>query len=305
MKRLLHALLLATASSSLSPRDASATDINWNSTIGSNNYTSAGSPNLMGGEFVFELGAFAGDFEPDADNTSEWADHWVALDRADYNSDTKFFSSKATLGSNDLPFHWTKKAFIWGFNQETPGEWVLAANPAWSWPFAGGIQPPVTWSIGASGTTAIVGEVNGSGFQMMTAQVAQGAPDVNPDAWQQQHFSAAQRANPSISGWDADPDCDGANNLLELAAGSDPQDPNSRPAPLAELVDTGGGTRALLLTLPRSHRAAINHGAETSADLVSWSGSGMNLVSDTPGELVLSCPGASVSRLFIRLTISL
>ena len=285
--------------------DVSATDINWNSTVGATNCTSAGAAELMGGGFVFELGAFTGDFVPEADNTGEWAQHWVALDRAEYNPTTKFFSSKAALASNALPFHWSRRAYIWGFDQNNPGEWILVTNSGWFWPFASSIAPPVTWSIGASGTVAIVGEVNGSGFQMKTAPVAQAPPDVDPDAWLQQHFSAAERVDLAISGWGADPDLDGASNLYELAAGSDPNSSGSRPAPVVELIDTGSGTRALQITLPRAHRAAVSYHAETSSDLMNWTGSGMSLDSDTATEIALSCPGASAERLFIRLKVYL
>jgi len=283
---------------------ATAADINWNSTIGADSYKSGDLDDRIGAGFVFELGAFADDFTPTGSNTGEWADHWVALDRASYNPVTRFFSSKANLASNAVPFHWSQRGYIWGFDQGNPGEWILVTNSDWTWPFAAGVQPPVTWSIGASGTTAIVGEVNGSGFQMKTASVAQNPPDVNPTAWMQQHFSATERANPAISDWDSDPDNDGANNLFELAAGTSPKSAISFPQPEVVLVDLGSGSVDLQLRLPRAHRAAINYSAESSTDLFGWSTAGLQVTADNLGQLVIQFPMNS-ERLFGRFTFSL
>ena len=284
---------------------ASAADINWNSTIGSNNYTSEGAPHLMGEGFTFELGSFSDGFVPSAANVSEWAGKWVSLDRDVYNPVTKFFASKASLTSNDQPFTPAVRPYIWGFDQGAPGEWLLVTNPGWFWPFAGGgPQPPLTWSVGASGTVAIVGEVNGAGFQMKTAEVAVEPPDVNPAAWRQRYFNATERNDPAISGWVADPDSDGANNLIELAAGTDPRDPAARPQPEIELVEVGGGARALQVRLPRNHRAAISYGAESSSDLDAWSATGMTVEVDTLTEIVFIFP-ATAARQFLRLAFSL
>lgn len=282
---------------------ASATDINWNSTIGANNDTSAGVGSPMGGDFVFELGAFANDFVPTAANTASWAANWVALDRDAYNPVSKFFASKATLASNDLPFHFSKKAYIWGYNSQSPAEWILVTNNLWSWPFAGdGIQPPVTWSIGAGGTTAIIGQINGSGFQMRSASASGGSnPNVNPDAWRQQHFTTAERANPAVAGWQADADGDGASNLFELAAGSDPRKGVSRPTVSIERITAGSGASYLQTRLLRPHPAALTYGAEMSTDLAGWSSAGISVVADTPGEIVFRCVPGTTPRTFMRL----
>ncbi len=284
-----------------------ATEINWNSTIGANSQTSAGAGVPMGAGFVFELGAFANNFVPNASNVGSWAANWVALDRDAYNPVSKFFTSKATLLSNDLTFHFTKKGYIWGYNPQLPGEWILMTNGAWLWPFAGeGIQPPVTWSIGASGTVAIIGEINGSGFQMKTAFVpGVSVPDVNPEAWKQQYFSTVERANPALSGWQADADGDGACNLFELAAGSNPRSWMSRPSIFVERLDTGSGAPALQVRLACPQYAAVTYGAEVSPDLSAWSGSGVSRVLDTPGEIVFRYTPEATGRLFIRMGFTL
>jgi hypothetical protein len=292
---------------SLLTMEVRATDINWNSTIGANNQTSVGEGTPMGAGFIFELGAFANDFVPTTSNVAFWATNWVALDRDAYNPTSNFFTSKATLLSNDPPFHFTKKAYVWGYNPQLPGEWILMTNSAWSWPFAGeGIQPPVTWSIGAVGTTAVIGMVNGIGFQMKTAFVPVGSiPAVNPDAWRQQYFSTAERANPAISGWQADADGDGASNLFELAAGSNPRNGASSPSFVVERVDTGSGSPFIQFRLQCPQRAAGNYGAEVTPDLTGWSGSGVTIVPETPGEIVFRFPVGTGGRMFMRMVFTL
>gem|GEM_PF-3006913 len=53
--------------------------------------------------------------------------------------------------------------------------------------------------------------------------------DVPFDAWRHAHFTAEELTNSSASGDFADPDRDGAPNLLEYAAGSDPRSPAAVP----------------------------------------------------------------------------
>ena len=275
-------LLWATTSS------LEAVDINWSSPIAATNYFSDGKTPVTG-EIVFELGTFQSGFEPNDENLADWADHWVALDRDAYNASSRFFTSKASLSDNSRPFSAGGSAYIWGFNLDAPGEWILITNPGWVWPVAiSGIQPPLTWSVSAGQTTAILGEINGEGFLMKTAPVGSASPPpVWPEAWRQQHFSAAERADPLISGWEADPDGDAASTILELAAGTDPRDPASAP-----VITTGirfgslGEPDSLWVRLARSNRALIDHRAEGSFDLTSWSEAEVIEAGDTREELV-------------------
>ena len=67
-------------------------------------------------------------------------------------------------------------------------------------------------------------------------------------AWNKSHFTPAEIGNTAISGPTADPDGDGASNLLELALGSDPRQTSGVPFDIAE-PDAPG--RGLTLDFPR------------------------------------------------------
>ncbi|PYI86454.1 MAG: hypothetical protein DME26_09005, partial [Verrucomicrobia bacterium] len=47
------------------------------------------------------------------------------------------------------------------------------------------------------------------------------------DNWRTTYFTAAELANPAVSGPDADPDGDGFTNYQEYLSGTDPRDPQS------------------------------------------------------------------------------
>ena len=72
--------------------------------------------------------------------------------------------------------------------------------------------------------------------------------DAHALAWNKSHFTPAEIGNAAISGPTADPDGDGASNLLELALGSDPRQTSGVPFDIAE-PDAPG--RGLTLDFPR------------------------------------------------------
>ena len=61
-------------------------------------------------------------------------------------------------------------------------------------------------------------------------------------AWQSQHFTPAQIADPSISGDAANPSGDGLCNLLKYAFGLDPGKPGAGGRPAAQWVEAGNST---------------------------------------------------------------
>lgn len=102
--------------------------------------------------FVFELGAFALDFDPNESNVGQWLTHWRVFDRLIYDTIFGFSTSSSTIlsdGTSDSPFASSDPAFnfsgldayVWvrnGFlvdNKPVPGsEWFLARAEIWSFP---------------------------------------------------------------------------------------------------------------------------------------------------------------------------
>ena len=88
--------------------------------------------------------------------------------------------------------------------------------------------------------------------------------------WQNNHFTAAQLADPAVSGDLADPNGDGIVNLLEYALNLDPLTANRAGLPVAAPA-TLNGTTNLTLTYTRVKAATdLAYVVEVSADLVTW-----------------------------------
>lgn len=92
------------------------------------------------------------------------------------------------------------------------------------------------------------------------------------DAWRFTRFSEAERANPAISGFEADPERDGLPNLLEYALGGDPLTPEPAGAGLQPIlaVETLGSSRRLTLSYTQPPgRDDLSYVVEWSAALTS------------------------------------
>ena len=93
--------------------------------------------------------------------------------------------------------------------------------------------------------------------------------------WQASHFTAAQLANPAVSGDLADPDGDGVVNLLEYALGLDPLSANRTGLPVVTTTSRVGTTNLALTYTKVKTATDLTYLVEVSADLVTWnSGSG-------------------------------
>ena len=97
-------------------------------------------------------------------------------------------------------------------------------------------------------------------------------------AWQTAHFTAAELANPAISGDLADPDGDGVVNLLEYALGLDPKVAAVSGLPTGGTV-TISGSQYLTLTYTQVIAATdLVYTPQVSGDLVTWSSGTGNVV---------------------------
>ena len=84
--------------------------------------------------------------------------------------------------------------------------------------------------------------------------------------WQQTNFGAGDLVNTQRSGLYADPDADGAANLLEFALSSAPLDAASRPS---VSVNTAGSDLEVSFTRPRQP-LDLSYTVEESSDLSAW-----------------------------------
>ncbi len=86
------------------------------------------------------------------------------------------------------------------------------------------------------------------------------------DAWRLAHFNAAQLADPTVSGANADPDQDRITNLWECSCGSDPWQSNSTTC---LVLQPNGAGFSLELTRVQT-AAALQLTLETSTNLIDW-----------------------------------
>jgi hypothetical protein len=118
------------------------------------------------------------------------------------------------------------------------------------------------------------------------------------DAWRESSFPAAQFADAAVSGTQADPDGDGANNLLEYALASDPLVPD-----FSGQVDLAHDGAKLALTFFRA-RAELTYVVEASSDLTQWT----SLVTN-PGavgqEITVTDSNPASPRRFLRLRVTM
>lgn len=107
--------------------------------------------------FVFELGAFALNFDPDESNVGEWLTHWRVFDRLIYNDTFKFSTSSTTIlnnvtsesqfASDQLTFS-SLDAYIWVRKGDEPvpgSEWFLGRVQNWTFPEFGGDCCETDW----------------------------------------------------------------------------------------------------------------------------------------------------------------
>jgi len=131
----------------------------------------------------------------------------------------------------------------------------LTAEPLPGWSFSG-------WS------GALTGNESAESILMDSNKVVTARFSLGFDAWKNQKFGAAELADPSISGDDADADGDGLANWREWLRGSDPKNRNSHGQ--SAMRREG---RWIVMNYTRLENMPAGHGvrASASSDLSDWS----------------------------------
>jgi hyaluronate lyase len=126
----------------------------------------------------------------------------------------------------------------------------------------------ITGTATATGTSDLtVSAINlgGTGTAVVTLAV------VTPYAvWQSSYFTAAQLADPTISGDSADPAGDGIPNLLKYALNLNPWMDGSSGLPVGSIVTTGSGNYLTLTYTQVLSATDITYNVQVSSDLQNW-----------------------------------
>jgi surface-anchored protein len=150
-------------------------------------------------------------------------------------------------------------------------------------------------------------------FGVETWQIPSGpAPATGYEAWKLASFSSIQAADPAVSGLGADPDGDGADNLVEYALGGNPLVAGVEGKPKMENLSDGGQEYMAIRFQRRKGDTSLSITVESTADLaaVTWSGGGVQVATPTPvgtdyEEVVFRAPvsKANAVRQFMRVKV--
>jgi hypothetical protein len=238
-----------------------AETILWYSDADGVNLDGAGNP--MDSAFQFELGVFAGGFQPTASNYSQWAAYWTSADSTPYLVNGQRFNGSLEVVSNDAPFTVGAKGWVLGTKTTTTGtEKILFRRSDWLWPAPNPMNPvSKEWRANAGGILEVVmGELDPAETQfLMRSQTLR-----TYDQWRALELDGEPLNNPND-----DPDRDGVPNLLEFVFGSNPNIPGTPPLTDISIVDVGGNDH-LQISIPRrrDHIALLK--VQVSSDLVTW-----------------------------------
>jgi surface-anchored protein len=137
-------------------------------------------------------------------------------------------------------------------------------------------------------------------------------PPTGYDGWKLANFSSAQAADPAVSSLGADPDGDGANNLVEYAFNGNPLIPGVAGKPQMENLTDGGQEYLAIRYQRRKGDNTLSTTVESTADLsaVTWSGLGVQMGTGTAvgadyEEVVYRAPVSKVEavRQFMRVKV--
>lgn len=293
--------------------EASVT-VNYTAQSGQRNVLDSGGNLIPEGQEV-RIGFFDPGFDIDgnAGDLAALDDAWNPFDsttiRAVQNLPSRF--SATSPGLCDSQFN-SKPIHLWILMTEdgspplpdysNVSEYGVFASSAGSWFFPLHNSPP------GLNTTQInsnqVDHVEG-GQGLIEAMSLRLLPNPNPptlsyDLWAQSSFPAETPGSDRLR--EADPDCDGINNLLEFYSGTDPLEADSAEDGIR--IEEGNA----VFTFRRSKRVDASMGVvQTSPDLINWQISPLEpeVITDfeTHEVLQVTFPPAPSGKAFIRLRV--
>ncbi len=152
---------------------------------------------------------------------------------------------------------------------------------------------PVAWRYARDGNSLTSGE--NRGFVDQVKFVPEGAGERTFDSWMTDQFTGPERADPAVSGPNADPDNDGIANLVEAAIGSLPKTRDSHELLLAIISTTiSGGQRTTVLSANRAESPVLNLKLEIQA-CETLDGGTWTTIAEKTGEEEWTTPGVTVA----------
>ena len=153
---------------------------------------------------------------------------------------------------------------------------------------------PVAWRYARDSNALTSGE--NRGYVDEVRFVPEGTLDRVFDTWLIEQFTGPERADPTISGPNADPDNDGIENLVEAAIGSSPKSQDSREFRLSIISTTiVGGQRTTVLSANRAESPVLNLKLEIQAS-ESLNGNTWTTLAEKTGDGNWSIAGITVSQ---------
>jgi len=143
------------------------------------------------------------------------------------------------------------------------------------------------WFV-ARGTLAGSGEIVESHplplyFGVEEWQIPVQAPATGYEAWKLAKFSSSQATNSAVSGWEADPDGDGAKNLVEYAMNGNPMAPGNSHRPQMQTTLEGGQEFLSIRFQRRKGDSTLHATVENTSDLSApWSTGAVQVGAPTP-----------------------
>jgi hypothetical protein len=138
-------------------------------------------------------------------------------------------------------------------------------------------------------------------YEILLAATRQEAPF---EFWKADHFTAAELADPAVSGPEADPDGDGLANLFEYALGTDPLGLGVGGRYVAGLAADGLDDFLTVSAVRNPDATDVLFAADVSDDLARWTND-VTVLQDDPAAFSArdNTPVSAAPRRFLRLKV--